>query len=284
MSVQILRVAAVLYAVATAAYVVYFARPRHRAFATAGFWTLAAAFVVHGAAIGIGCSEFGGREFFSLRGGLVLMVWLAGGVYLFLQRWYHMPTVGAFITPLILIVLVPVLFGDPIHPGVPPETLRSPSVTFHIITAVLGVALFGIAFGVSVMYLLQEREVKGKRFGALFSRLPSLESLDTLNQRLVRTGWVVYTVALLAGTLTARVVWKSAWSWDPQQIVSLGVWVLYGAMVQLRHTGWHGRRYALLTLAGFTLVLGSMVTLKALPDVTRHAGDYDATIGVRTAQ
>jgi HemX protein len=274
MSVIILRVAAVLYTAAAAAYIGYFARPRHTRAATVGFWLLAGAFAVHAVAIGVGCSEFGGREFFSLRGGLATMVWLAAGIYLFLQRYYHMPTVGAFITPLILVVLVPALFGTPRSPGIAPETLRHPSVTVHIITAVLGVALFAVAFGVSLMYLLQEREVKGKHFGALFSRLPSLDSLDRLNQRLVRAGFVFYTVALVAGTITATAVWKSAWSWDPQQVISVLVWMLYGAMVQLRHTGWHGRRYAVLTLLGFTLVLGSMVTLRTVPGVTRHAGDY----------
>jgi HemX protein len=284
MSVTFLRFAAAFYALAAAAYVVYFARPKHARVATVGFWVLAAAFVLHAIAIGAGCAEFGGREFFSLRGGLVLMVFLAAGIYLVLQRWYHMPTVGAFITPLILVVLVPMLFGDPTHPGVAPEVLRNKSVTLHIMTAVLGVALFAVAFGVSLMYLLQEREVKGKHFGALFSRLPSLESLDRLNQRLVRTGFVFYTVAIVAGTLTARVVWKSAWSWDPQQVVSLAIFLMYGAMVQLRHTGWHGRRYALLTLVGFVIVLGSMVTLKAVPGVTRHAGDYSATVRGRDAQ
>ncbi|HTN50897.1 MAG TPA: cytochrome c biogenesis protein CcsA [Anaeromyxobacter sp.] len=278
MSVLILRAAAVLYALAAGAYVAFFARPRHTRVATVGFWLLAAAFAVHAAAIGVGCAEFGGREFFSLRGGLVLMVWLGAGAYLFLGRYYHMPTVGAFITPLILVVLVPAVFGEPGRPGVPPETLRNPSVTVHIITAVLGVALFGIAFGVALMYLLQEREVKGKHFGALFSRLPSLDSLDQLTQRLVRAGFVFYSVALVAGTLTARVVWKSAWSWDPQQVISLAIWILYGAMVQLRHTGWHGRRYAVLTLVGFVLVLGSMLTLGMVPGATRHSGTYGAPV------
>jgi HemX protein len=280
MSIEFLRAAAVLYAMAAAAYVVFFARPRHSRAADVGFWLLAGAFVVHAVAIGAGCSEFGGREFFSLRGGLVLMVWLAAGAYLFLQRYYHMPTVGAFLAPLMLVVLVPALFGDPKHPGVPPETLRHPSVTIHIVTAVLGVALFAIGFVVSLMYLLQEREVKGKHFGALFSRLPSLDSLDMLNQRLVRAGFVFYTVALIAGTITATAVWKSAWSWDPQQVVSLSVWILYGAMVQLRHTGWHGRRYALLTLAGFVIVISSMVTLKAVPGVSRHQGTYGPAVEV----
>jgi ABC-type transport system involved in cytochrome c biogenesis permease subunit len=274
MSIVVLRIAAVLYAGATAAYIVYFARPRHARLATAGAALLTAGFAVQGVAIGLGCSEFGGAEFFSLRGGVALMVWLAAGAYLLLQRFYRLPTVGAFVTPFILALLVPALFGTPGHPELPPDALRHPTLTLHIVSAVLGVALFGIAFGVAIMYLLQEREVKGKRFGVLFLRLPSLDALDRMVQRLVRAGFVVYTVALIAGTITATAVWKSAWSWDPQQIVSLVVWLLYGTLVQLRHSGWHGRRYAVLTLVGFMVVLGSMVTLRTLPGVTRHAGDY----------
>jgi HemX protein len=192
------------------------------------------------------------------------------------QRLYRIPAVGAFVTPLILVVLLPTLFlvKKDFPSDLPPEVLR-PMVTIHIVTALLGVALFAIAALVAIMYLLQEREVKGKRFGALFSRLPSLAALDQLNQRLVRSGFVVYTLALLTGSGMAKVVWKSAWQWDPQQISSLVIWILYAAMVQLRHTGWHGRRFALLTVAAFGLVVGSMITLNVLPDgTTRHGGDF----------
>jgi ABC-type transport system involved in cytochrome c biogenesis permease subunit len=283
MSIVVLRIAAALYAGATAAYIVYFARPRHPRLATWGAALLGAGFVVQAAAIGIGCSEFGGAEFFSLRGGVALMVWLAAGAFLLLQRFYRLPTVGAFITPFIFILLVPALFGTPGHPEVPSESFRHPTLTLHIFSAVLGVALFGIAFGVAIMYLLQERQVKGKKFGPLFSRLPSLDALDRMVQRLVRAGFVVHTVALIAGTITASAIWKSAWSWDPQQIVSILVWLLYGTLVQLRHSGLHGRRYAVLTLVGFVLVLGSMVSLRVVPGATRHQGDY-GTVPAEGAQ
>jgi HemX protein len=273
MSVVILRVAFAVYAAAAAAYIVYFATPRLRRAATIGFWLLAAAFAVHAVAIGVGCSELGGAEFFSLRGGLVLMVWLVAGAYLLLQRFYKLPTVGAFITPFAALVLLPTLFGDPYHPGVPSETLRQPSVQIHIVTAVLGVALFALAFGVALMYLLQEREVKGKRFGVLFSRLPPLDALDRLTQRLVRVGFVVFTIALFAGGLTARVVWDD-WRLDPQQVVSIALWALYGGLVQIRHLGWHGKRFAVMTMVGFALVFGSMVSFKAFPGLTRHGGAY----------
>jgi len=275
MSIQVLRIAALFYAAAATLYVLYFARPRHTALAATGQWLLGLAFAVHAVSIGLGCKEYGGAEFFSLRGGLVTIAWLAAGAYLVLQRLYRTPTVGAFIVPLILVVIVPALFlAGPNLPEGLSDTVRRPVLTLHIVSALLGVAIFAIAFVVAVMYLLQEREVKGKHFGALFSRLPSLDSLDQLNQRLVRAGFVVFSVALVLGSLVARHVWKAAWEWDPQQVSSLVVWGLYGAMVQLRHTGWHGRRYASLTIFGFVLVIGSMVALNVIPGATRHGGNF----------
>jgi len=44
--------------------------------------------------------------------------------------------------------------------------------------------------------------------------------------------------------------------------------------VQLRHAGWHGRRYAKLTVVGFVLVIVSMLTLRAVPGATLHSGTY----------
>jgi HemX protein len=274
MSLDLLRFAAGLYAVAAAGYLAYFARPRYALAARLGAWFLSASVVVHLVAIGLACKEFGGLEWFTLRGGMVLTAVLLAGTYLLVQRFYHLPSVGAFVTPLTLIILLPTLFGEGGAPGVAPAALRHPAITFHIMFASLGVSLFGLAFGVALMYLLQEREVKGKRFGVLFSRLPPLDSLDKLIDRLVRIGFLAFTVASLLGAVIARSVWKTAWSWDPQQVTTLLIWMLYGAMVQARHLGWHGRRYALLTVAGFALLIGSIITLRSVPGLTMHAGEY----------
>jgi ABC-type transport system involved in cytochrome c biogenesis permease subunit len=278
MSMIILRVAAAIYAGAAAAYILYFARPKHRLLATGGASLLGLAFVLHGISIGVGCAEAGGMEFFTLRGGVVLGIFLAAGAFLAVQKITQLPSLGAFITPFILVALLPALFGTPGHPDVAPEAVRRPIVTLHIMSAALGDALFALAFLASVAYLLQEREVKGKKFGALFPRLPSLDALDRLVQRLVRAGFVVYTVALVAGTITATAIWKSAWSWDPRQVLSMMVWLLYGLMVQLRHSGWHGRRFALLNLPGIVLVIGTMLALQIFPGTTRHSGDYGTSV------
>ena len=278
MSIWILRLAAFLYLGAAAAYVAHFAKPRLVRAASIGQVLVSIAFVVHGTSIGFACSEFRGAEFFTLRGGLVMTAWLAAGGLLALLRFYHLPAVGTFVTPLILLALGPALFGRAGEIGPVPDVVRLPALKLHIGAVSLGIALFTIAFGVAVMYLLQEREVKGKRFGALFSRLPSLESLDRLTQRLVRVGFVVFTVGIVLGSIVAQKAWGSFWTWDAQLIFALAVWVLYGAMVQLRHNGVHGRRYALLTLAGFALVL-TLIGIGQVPGLTQHQGTFQARSG-----
>jgi ABC-type uncharacterized transport system permease subunit len=272
MSHVILRIAVALYAVSAALYVGYFARPRHARLAAAGFWALAAAFAVHAAAIGAGCREFGGKDFFTVRGGVVLAAWLAAAAFMVVHRHLRLPAAGAFVVPLVVVALIPATLYDPSHPDVTSAEIRS--VAPHVVTAILAMALFAIAAGVALMYLLQEREVKGKRFGALFSRLPPLEALDRLTQRLVRAGFAVFTLALLTGTLNAAAHWHGHWSWDPQLVSMVLIWLLFGALVQLRHQGLHGRRYAVLTLIGFLVFVGAVGTLSSIPGATRHAGDY----------
>jgi ABC-type transport system involved in cytochrome c biogenesis permease subunit len=275
MSITILRAAAALYVVGGGAYLLFFARPKHARAARVGLWFVALAFVVQGASIGVACKEFGGAEFFNLRGGFGLLAWVGAGAFLLLERYYPLPAIGAFIIPLILIALLPGVLGlGPEAGGVVPSVIRLPALKLHVSSASLSDALFAIAFAVALMYLLQEREVKGKHFGALFSRLPSLQTLDQLNQRLVRLGFAIYSVALVTGSIVAHNAWGSFWTWDPQMVASLLVWLFYGALVQLHHVGVHGRRYAWLSLAGFALVLTSIIALGALPSVTRHGGNF----------
>jgi ABC-type uncharacterized transport system permease subunit len=275
MSTVVLWIAALLYAAAASAYVLFFARPRHRRMATVGYGLLAAGFVVHAVSIGLACKEWGGAEFFYVRGGIGLLGWVVAGAFLLIQRFWPLPSVGAFVTPIVLMTVLPGVFelGGPAGSKHLPASVRTHGLALHVFTGIGGFAIFAVACIIALMYLLQEREVKGKRFGALFSRLPDLNALDRLTQRLVRFGFVVFSVAVVTGALVAKRAWGSFWSWDFQQVAALAIWTVYGVMVQLRHRGIHGRRYALLTLAAFGLVAVSYV-LGAIPTLTRHAGTF----------
>ena len=273
MSLVLLRIAAALYVAAATGFVLYFARPKHARVASVAQGLLAGGFAVHAGAIAFGCKEFGGLEFFTLRGGAIFFAWLLTAGYLLFQRFYRMPAVGAFVTPLVVMLLLPTLFGVQGLPSETPSVVNSPWLKVHVSASFAGLACFAMAAGVALMYLLQERQVKGKKFGALFSRLPPLESLDRLNHRLVRIGFVIFTVALVTGAIFARNAWGRFWEWDQKQVFSLAAWLLYGAIIQLRRSGWHGRRNAYLTLVGFAIVFLSFVGV-GLVSGSRHGGTY----------
>jgi ABC-type uncharacterized transport system permease subunit len=132
-------------------------------------------------------------------------------------------------------------------------------------------ASLAVAAGVGVMYLLMERQVKGKQFGLLFARLPSLEFLDTLNNRLVVAGFIALSITLGTGAFfIAGSSQGLTWMMDAKVLATLVAWGLFAGLAGARIlVGWRGRRVALLTMAGFALVLVSFLS------------SYDFTGGLR---
>ena len=113
-----------------------------------------------------------------------------------------------------------------------------------------------LAFCGGIMYLLQERELKSKRFGFFYNRLPSLEALDQLNSHCLTTGFVFLTLGIISGSAWARQAWGTYWQWDPKETWSLITWFLYAAQIHQRLTyGWRGKRAAVMAIVGFCAVL-----------------------------
>ncbi len=135
--------------------------------------------------------------------------------------------------------------------------VRGALLPVHISLALIGVAALALACGVAVLYLLLERQLKHKRFGRVFHRFPSLETLDQINYRCVTIGFPIYTIALLLGGLWAYRLLDGAGQFRLEWGMALLAWLLFGVLLQARIiVGWRGRRAALLTIAGFSVVLG----------------------------
>lgn len=188
--------------------------------------------------------------------GLSTIAFLALLLFLILDLVYRRPVMGAFVTPLAVSVLLPGLLLAGAPQGA--AALQAPLLPVHVLLAVAGVAAFAVAAGIAGMYLLMEREAKRKRFGLLFERLPSLQFLDDLHRRLVLVGFVVLSLTLLTGAFFARDVTWITWGW--KAVATVGVWLVFAAVLQARlFGGWHGRRLALLTMAGFCVLLVSFL-------------------------
>jgi cytochrome c-type biogenesis protein CcsB len=129
-------------------------------------------------------------------------------------------------------------------------------VIFHVTALFLANALFAVAFSAGIMYLLQEKQIKGKRFGYLYRRLPSLDRLDEINAFCLLTGFPLMTIGLLAGFSYASSLWGSSWHWDPKEIFALITWLIYAILLHERlAVGWRGRKAAWLAIFGFSAVL-----------------------------
>jgi len=205
---------------------------------------------------------------------LLFKSWLMVGLYLLFQLKYRLTVLGGIVAPLAcLMCLAAFAFGT--TGGEIPPGLESVWLPVHVTLAFLGNAVFALAFGVSLIYLLQERHLKHKKMTALMKRFPSLESLDRLNYVLLVWGFPLMTLGILTGSVWAGIHWGTYWSWEPRQISSGIAWLFYGAILHGRITaGLRGKKVALLTMVGFCVVLGYFLWGEAVFP-SRHGGRFE---------
>jgi cytochrome c-type biogenesis protein CcsB len=166
--------------------------------------------------------------------------------------------------PVVLLLMISSsMLSEEIRPLSP--VLQSYWLIIHTVIAFLSNAAFALAFGVGTMYLVQEHYVKSKHLGELFARLPSLQTLDELNYRLITLGFPLLTLAIITGSLWAESAWGSFWRWDPREVWSLVTWFIYAIVLHARLVaGWRGKRAAILSIAGFLTILIAFFSIKLL--------------------
>jgi ABC-type uncharacterized transport system permease subunit len=112
------------------------------------------------------------------------------------------------------------------------------------------------------MYLIQEKQVKSKKLGMMYFRMPSLESLDNLIYKAVAVGFPLFTMGFLTGTIwNIKKSQSSLFSFDLAAIWPLIIgWILYGLVFFGRYRmGWRGKRVAQGSVIGFITVMLSIL-------------------------
>ena len=78
-------------------------------------------------------------------------------------------------------------------------------------------------------------------------------------------GWILFTWAMIAGSIWAYLAWGSYWTWNTKGIWSYLLWFFYAGVIHVRtRPAWQGRRLDLLALAGFAAVLFTYLGLGLL--------------------
>ncbi len=190
--------------------------------------------------------------------------WCIVLIFFILQYRYRIILLSSFIMPVVFVLMLSsAMLSREIKPLSP--ALQSYWLGIHTVLAFLGNAAFAMAFGIGLMYLVQEHYVKSKRLGGLFERLPSLQTLDEINYRLITIGFPLLTLAIITGILWAERAWGRYWNWDPREVWSLITWFIYAIVLHARLiAGWRGKRAALLSIIGFLTILIAFFGIKLL--------------------
>ncbi|NCO52424.1 MAG: c-type cytochrome biogenesis protein CcsB [Deltaproteobacteria bacterium] len=237
-------------------------------------WVLLGGAIVHLMSLVARFVQLGHTPVTTLNESLSFFSWCLVLIFLIFDLRYRLAVLGAFSSVLALMTMLGSGFApkavEPLNPA-----LNSWWFPLHVTLAFLGNAAFAMAFAAGVMYLLQDRMLKSKRFSPLYYRLPSLDTLDNINYRALSFGFPLMTLGIISGAAWAESVWGTYWSWDPKETWALLTWFVYAALLHGRLSiGWRGRRAALFAIIGFAclvftflgvnLLLGGQHTFDAL--------------------
>lgn len=245
----------VLYFVATVSFLAYLLR-RSEALTKVSLGITAAGFGFHTAALvaRMVASTISPPSFHEA---LSFFSWMLILVFLAVEFRHRIHVLGSFMVPLALVSLVS---AAALPDTVPTLSPVFKTLWFHVALSMLGTVGFAVAFVAGVMYLIQDRLLKSKRFNVLYTKLPALDYLDHLNQQSIILGFPLLTLGIVTGAISAEFARGSYVSWNPEQVWALVTWLFYFVVLLGRLTvGWRAKRAAYLTVIGFGCVVLTLV-------------------------
>ncbi len=229
----------------------------------------------------------------------IVFTLVAVTTFVLVQRWRDLRYLGALVVTPVLLALglaVSVLYieADGVRPALDHYWL-----VIHVSVATAAIGVFSVAAAISVVQLVKARgeatRVAAERepavalaggpgsataatgtvpseadrgfWGRLADVLPSSAELERLAYRLNAVGFLLWTFTLIAGAIWAEHAWGRPWNWDPKEVGTFVVWVVYAAYLHARATrGWDGRKAAYLGLTGFGLLLVNYYVVNLFAD------------------
>ena len=258
MAPLILKLALFLILLAACGFIVYLVK-QEKVVYTWSYRILLLGFILHTIHLGYEYYELGVQPVIGIKAALSFFSWAIIGAYLIFHLKFKLMILGSFIAPLAacLMIISSTIPGGEV---VVKPIFKSLWLTFHVAISFVGDGMFAVAFMAAIMYLIQERQIKNKRFGALYSRLPSLETLDTINHYSLMYGFPFLTIGMITGAIYAQTVLGSYWQWDPKEVWSLITWLFYAALLHARVAmGWRGRRAAIMSIIAFFILIFAFI-------------------------
>jgi ABC-type uncharacterized transport system permease subunit len=213
-----------------------------------------AGLVLHFADLMHRARELSSVPYRTLGGSVSFFGWMLGIAYIALALRHGERTTGPFLIPVVIVATVAGLVLPDAASAPAPGTHGS-LFAFHVTLAILAYAAFALSFVLSILYLVQSRQIRRGRTGLLFSRLPPLEVLGRMNRTSVSIGLAVLALSVVLGLVRAEQVWTTLA--DPKIEWAVLTLAVYGLLLWMERRGWEGPRVAKLSILGFCVVLFS---------------------------
>jgi ABC-type uncharacterized transport system permease subunit len=218
--------------------------------------SLAGAVVAHLVYLGVDYRIAGRSPLATMHETLAALSLVITVTFLATMRRHRLPVLGAFITPVSLLLFLAASLGR--QGSVVPEGVRTVLLPLHIAVNVLGLAAFALAFALALAYVIQEQLLRSRQVGGLFQRLPPLDVLDSLSFRFVTVGFPLFTVGVVTGTIWAARL-GNVLGFSTFQGFALLAWVFFACVLFSRAAGgWRGRRAAIATVLGFVCAMAAV--------------------------
>lgn len=145
--------------------------------------------------------------------------------------------------------------------------LKDPGFAGHAVLVMLSYTALSLSFIYALLYLLQSRQLMRHKYGLMFHRLPSLETLERMSVGAVKMAVPLMLAALVLGhlwmySLADRLPPEMAAElspYDPKVLISWVIFLGYAlGLLGYRFMGWRGRRMNMLAVIAFVVTFSAM--------------------------
>jgi ABC-type uncharacterized transport system permease subunit len=191
-----------------------------------------------------------------LYGSTSLLAWFLALTYLGLELLHRERAMGAFVLPLVLLLLGLELVVAP-H-AVPKSPARGAIFALHVTSNILAYSAFTLSFVYSLVYLVQDYLLRGRRTVAMMWRLPPLEDLERMTRSGVWVGLGSLMVGIGFGMAVDRRLTGQMLTLDPKVVVSFLILAFYAIyLIVSRSPAWRGARASVVCMASYCAVIFS---------------------------
>ena len=238
------------YLAASILHVLFLVTGNHKV-ARSGYWVTTAGFVFHTSFIALRWLSQG--HWYDKT---TFFAWAIILIYLGLSRLTRLHTIGVFVVPIAFIAIF-IAYTLPKGDTAVPVALQNYWLIAHVPIIFLAYAVFVAAFGFGLMYLIEEKRIRKKKYTLIYNLLPALGQSDELAHKCILAGVVLLTVGVFMGGLWMQFDPKSAPKWNDWKVVlTITTWFIYVSQLAIRQVfGWRGRKTAYSAIIGLCAIL-----------------------------